>query len=107
MRRQLVELVASGVLAVALLVATIVTMALPGGGDGGEPPRRPAAWSGAAGTAQHGRTLFQAKGCVGCHTLAGMPGTAQVGPDLTALASVAGTRRPGLSAEAYVRESLL
>jgi hypothetical protein len=54
-----------------------------------------------------GRALFQAKGCLACHRMAGLSGSAQVGPDLSAVRAVAATRRPGLSAEAYVRESLV
>lgn len=52
-----------------------------------------------------GRTLFQAKGCAGCHALAGVS-SRTVGPDLTDLAERAGARRPGYSSEAYVRESI-
>jgi cytochrome c oxidase subunit II len=53
-----------------------------------------------------GRSLFQAKGCSGCHSLVGVS-TSPIGPDLTSLADVAGRRKPGFSPEAYVRESIL
>lgn len=52
-----------------------------------------------------GPTLFQAKGCIGCHQRGDL-GQFQIGPDLTGLASWAGTRVQGLSAEAYVSQSV-
>lgn len=110
MQRRLVDLVGSGVLALALLGAT----ALVYSGDGGiaAPSATTATAPAAAPTAERsavetGRALFLAKGCNGCHVMAGAPGTMPFAPDLTGLAAVAGTRRPGLSAEEYVRESLL
>ena len=54
---------------------------------------------------RRGLILVQVKGCVGCHTIRGLS-TMRVGPDLDALPAVAGARRPGVSAEAYVRESI-
>jgi cytochrome c oxidase subunit 2 len=59
-----------------------------------------------AGAAPTGRTLFQAKGCSGCHALAGIS-SSQIGPNLTQLPDVAGRRKPGYSPEAYVRECIL
>lgn len=56
--------------------------------------------------ASPGRMLFQAKGCSACHALAGIS-SSRVGPDLTSLPGVAAQRKPGYSAEAYVRESIL
>lgn len=55
--------------------------------------------------APDGRSLFQAKGCVGCHQRGDL-GQSQVGPNLTGLASWAGVRVEGLSAQEYVRQSL-
>ncbi len=52
-----------------------------------------------------GRSLFQAKGCVGCHQRGDL-GQFQIGPNLTSLASWAGTRVEGLGAEEYVRQSI-
>jgi hypothetical protein len=56
-----------------------------------------------------GRTLFQRKGCIACHSVtnAGLKSLATFAPELSALPQVAPLRRPGLSAEAYVRESIL
>jgi len=54
------------------------------------------------------RKAFLAAGCVGCHTIPGIPGaTGRVGPDLSQIGVHAAQRRPGLSAEEYLRESIL
>ena len=55
---------------------------------------------------QPGALLFQAKGCSGCHTIAGVAESASVGPNLTHLASVANERVVGLTATAYVIQSI-
>ncbi len=98
MLRAFAELAVYGTFAVLLTVASLW-------------PEGTAASSSADGvpapTVSGGEQLFRTKGCIGCHTLAGIAGTQmQVGPDLTALASRAGSRVEGLSAEAYVRQSL-
>lgn len=54
---------------------------------------------------QAGRQVFEAQGCIGCHVVQGVGGA--VGPDLTNIASTAGTRVPGQSAEEYIRQSIL
>lgn len=54
-----------------------------------------------------GEVVFLTKGCTGCHSRVGVPGSANVGPNLTALATRAGTRVDGLAAEEYVRQALL
>lgn len=54
---------------------------------------------------QAGRAVFEAKGCVGCHIIQGVGG--QVGPELTKIGEVGGTRKPGTSAQQYIEESLL
>jgi mono/diheme cytochrome c family protein len=55
-----------------------------------------------------GRTLFQRKGCIACHSVsaAGLQSLAGFAPELSALPQVAPLRRPGMSADAYVRESI-
>lgn len=53
-----------------------------------------------------GRALFVEAGCVACHTVSGL-GTATVGPPLDGLASRAAQRVAGLSAQEYIRQSIL
>ncbi|HEY3064080.1 MAG TPA: c-type cytochrome [Chloroflexota bacterium] len=55
-----------------------------------------------------GKTLFQRKGCIGCHSVsaAGLKSEVNAGPELSALAQIAPLRRPGLTADAYIRESI-
>jgi mono/diheme cytochrome c family protein len=57
--------------------------------------------------ATSGDQIFVAAGCGSCHTLgkAGTNGT--IGPSLDDLASAAGNREPGTSAEKYVQQSIL
>jgi cytochrome c551/c552 len=54
-----------------------------------------------------GRNVFLTKGCTGCHSLAGVSTTGQIGPNLTGLADRAGDRVEGLEAEDYIRQSVL
>jgi cytochrome c oxidase subunit 2 len=54
-----------------------------------------------------GALLFQGKGCSGCHTVAGVAEFASIGPDLTRLDEAAGDRVTGMSATAYVTQSIL
>jgi mono/diheme cytochrome c family protein len=51
-----------------------------------------------------GRQVYREKSCATCHRI-GSDG-ATIGPALTHVGSVAGTRRPGQSAEEYLIESL-
>jgi cytochrome c oxidase subunit II len=55
---------------------------------------------------QPGALLFQAKGCSGCHSIDGVAESASIGPNLTDLADVAAGRIAGLSASAYVTQSI-
>ena len=58
-------------------------------------------------TVRNGADLFVGDGyCSACHTRGRVDKGGIVGPDLTNLAAVAGTRRPGLSAGEYVVESI-
>ncbi len=59
-----------------------------------------------AGQAARGEKVFLSAGCSDCHTIAGLS-SGVGGPDLTAVAGVAGERRPGMSAADYLRESVL
>jgi mono/diheme cytochrome c family protein len=53
-----------------------------------------------------GEEHFVAAGCANCHTIEGIS-EGQTGPELTQIGAVAGTRKPDLSAEDYIRESFL
>ena len=56
-----------------------------------------------------GQLIFFSQGCAACHTIAGISnittGTT-IGPDLTNIATIAATRKPSLTAEDYIIESL-
>ncbi len=53
-----------------------------------------------------GRQVFISSGCGGCHTIEGIS-TGTAGPNLTKIGETAATRQPGLSAEQYLRESIV
>ncbi len=53
-----------------------------------------------------GEQTFSGNGCGSCHTFKPAGSNANVGPNLDELARAAGRRRPGQSAEEYVRESI-
>ena len=101
MRREVTDLIGSALLLAALLTATLAVLApTPGASTTSASVVAPAV------LAERGRALFSAKGCPTCHRKAGESNMLEVGPDLTGLAARAGTRRQGMSAEAYVRESI-
>lgn len=52
-----------------------------------------------------GAQVYREKSCATCHQIGTDGGTA--GPPLTHIGTVAGSRRPGTSAEDYVRQSVL
>ena len=56
---------------------------------------------------ERGKALFNdaSAGCFLCHVVAGSGGAR--GPDLSHVGAVAGNRRPGMSAEDYLKESLM
>lgn len=109
MRRETTDLIGSGLLLAALVTATFATLAPP---QAGASVAGPVAVEASDPSIERGRMLFMTKGCVACHTKAGVPGQAPgfgptgVAPELTGLAERAGERRPGMSAQDYVRESL-
>lgn len=60
------------------------------------------------GNADRGKQVFLSAGCTACHTIQGVPeAIGEVGPELTNVLAVAGTRVSGLSAEDYLRQSIL
>jgi cytochrome c oxidase subunit 2 len=105
MRREVTDLIGSGLLLAALILATLGALA-PTSGAGASATS--ATVVAAAPDVERGRMLFHVKGCVTCHRKAGEPrgNIGDVGPDLTGLAQRAADRRPGLGAVAYVHESL-
>jgi cytochrome c oxidase subunit 2 len=54
-----------------------------------------------------GEALFRIKGCSGCHLGPGIGEGVSVGPPLLGLSLVAAERREGMTAEEYVRQSML
>jgi cytochrome c2 len=56
--------------------------------------------------AARGRELFTQRGCGTCHTLQAAGSNATVGPNLNGIGTQAGERKPGQSAEAYLKESI-
>jgi mono/diheme cytochrome c family protein len=64
--------------------------------------------AGATGPDAEAQRLFIAKGCGGCHTLSAVPGAVgTTGPNLNGIGTRAAERKPGTSAEDYIRESIL
>ncbi len=92
MNGPLVRLALTGLLVVLLAVATVATWM-------GETTPEAAADEGVA--------LFATRGCVGCHNGPDTTANMNLAPDLRALPEVAGTRRPDMTAESYVLESIL
>jgi cytochrome c oxidase subunit 2 len=115
MRREIGEPLALAAVAVLLLAATVWVFAAdsPAGRTAAtaqlDPPPAPPAdpLSPDRDPVERGQALFVTKGCVGCHSTTEIAATVPVGPDLTRLPATAKDRVPGLSAEAYVRQSLL
>jgi mono/diheme cytochrome c family protein len=59
-----------------------------------------------AGDSLSGATLFRTKDCASCHNGPETEAIVGIGPDLSDAASWAGDRRPAMSAEDYVAESV-
>jgi mono/diheme cytochrome c family protein len=58
-----------------------------------------------AGDATRGAQLFRTGACPSCHTIQGIS-TGTIGPELTHIGTVAESRKPGMSADAYIHESI-
>jgi nitric oxide reductase subunit C len=58
-----------------------------------------------AGNADAGLAVFNTEGCTACHSLE--PDKKIVGPSLAGVSARAATRKPGLTAEEYLFESIL
>lgn len=86
------------------ILAVILVVSLAACGGGGEPAP-------AGGNADAGEALFAQSsigsqaGCTTCHSLE--PGVTLVGPSLANVGTEAGSRVSGLSAEEYLRQSIL
>jgi cytochrome c1 len=85
------------VLATAAIAAAVVSWTTDRGGGTAAAP---------GGAVLDGASLFQAKGCAGCHN--GPDSAARVSgpPDLRNAASWAGERVPGMAAEDYITQSI-
>ena len=75
--------------------------------EGGQAAAAQAAQAAAGPSPDLGRQLVQQKGCGSCHTIAGVQGLAgAIGPPLTNVGTAAASRKPGMSAEDYLNESI-
>lgn len=88
---------------VAAVVALVATSGAIVGWGTASTPDTPGL---AAGDPLDGATLFRTKGCASCHTGPDTTAIVDIGPDLSEAASWAADRRPGMSAEDYVVESV-
>jgi cytochrome c2 len=82
-----------------LLMALALTLVACGGGGGGSP---------ASGNADRGKTLVSDKQCITCHKISAIPASASatIGPPLDGIGNTAATRKSGMAADAYIRESI-
>jgi hypothetical protein len=81
-----------------------VTVPLP---TGAAPAPAAGAEAAAPKPAANAAEAFNKFGCVTCHKVPGVEEGGDLGPDLTKLAGAAGSRKPGLSGESYIIESIL
>lgn len=59
------------------------------------------------GQATNPEAIFSRYGCNGCHQLSAIGATGIVGPSLEGIGATAATRQPDMSAEGYLRQSIL
>lgn len=70
-------------------------------------PMDTAAVAVAGGNPEAGKAVFINGGCTACHKVASVPGAVgTVGPELDGLMQRAGSRVPGMDADAYIRQSI-
>jgi cytochrome c oxidase subunit 4 len=103
--------VAALVVAASTLLALLALFREPSGVYRGvstsEVPTPMRAATALPGDTQTGTHVFQQQGCGSCHSVAHVPGAkGTLGPRLDGLAQRAGNRIPGVSAEAYIRQSI-
>lgn len=68
---------------------------------------KPAEAKKADGDAAAGQKVFVSKTCTTCHTVKKVPeAKGTIGPDLDGLYARAGSRKPGMSADDYIKESI-
>jgi hypothetical protein len=106
--RGLGGVVLSGAIALALVVVSAVALS-SGGGRQPPPPTPSAQPTRTPDPVALGQNLFQTKGCIGCHSVSsrGLRSEIGIGPDLSNLRHWASVRKPEMTAEAYVRESIV
>jgi mono/diheme cytochrome c family protein len=91
----------SAALAIVLAAASVVAWT-----DAGTPAKRSDSSTRVTLVAQDGAQLFRAKGCATCHRGPDSEPLLDGPPDLSDAGAWAGTRREGLDAAAYIRESI-
>jgi cytochrome c oxidase subunit 2 len=73
----------------------------------GEPDLTPVVPEGGEVLTDLGRTLFTSLGCGACHLLEDAGTLGAAGPSLEGIGTLAGSRQPGLDAQAYLMQSIL
>ena len=71
------------------------------------PTSTPEPTTGPSGDPVAGSQVFESAGPIACNVCHSLDGTVGLGPSLQGIASGAGNRAPGLSAEEYIRQSIL
>lgn len=97
----------------SVLLILLLSFALAACGGGGDEPAESGGETSSVGDVANGERLFNesiigaasAPGCITCHSLE--PGVVLVGPPQHDVGARAGTRVEGLSAEEYLRQSIV
>lgn len=90
----------------AVVAAVVAVLAAGGAIVGSGRASAPDVAGPAAGDPLDGAALFRTKGCASCHPGPDTTPAVSIGPDLSDATSWADDRRPGMSAEDYVTESV-